>query len=87
MLDLLKNEEVVFELTKVIAAYETLPVTTVAKETSLVGSEIPMENITDQPLVEKEVKQVSKRPRTSQEFRINAQIGEYDRKYCIRPRI
>jgi len=38
MMGLLKNEEVVSELTKVIVAYEKLPVTTTTKETSPVGS-------------------------------------------------
>jgi len=72
MLGMLRNEEVVSELTKVISAYEKFPETTATKEISSVGSEIPAENITEKPLLVKEVKQVSKKPRTSQEFRINA---------------
>lgn len=78
MLGLLKNEESISELTKVITAYEKIPKTTATKGTSPVGSESPIGNITTQPLIVKDVNQVSKKPRISHEFRINAQIGDYD---------
>jgi len=78
MLGLLKNEEVVYELSKIINAYEKIYETTMTKESSPVGSKEPSENLAEQSLIIKDVIQVTQKPRTSQEFRINAQIGEYD---------
>jgi len=78
MLGLLKNEEVVSELSEIINTYENPPKTTATKESSPVGSKEQPGNLTEKSLIIKDVKQVTKKPRTSQEFRINAQIGEYD---------
>jgi len=39
---------------------------------------MPIGTTTEQPLVVKDVRQVGNKPRISQEFRINAQIRDYD---------
>lgn len=72
MLGLLKNEDIVSELLEVIATYEKLSEVTVTKESSPLVKKEPTENIAEQPLVMRDVKQVTKRPRMSQEIRINA---------------
>lgn len=65
MLGMLRNEQVVLELTKVISAYEKMHETTVTKEENLVGSEISIGKIEEQSLIVKDVKQVSKKPKIS----------------------
>jgi len=47
MLGLLNNEEVVYELTRVITMYEKMPETIVTKETSLVGGETLAGKVTE----------------------------------------
>ena len=65
-------------MTRVISAYEKIPETTATKETTPIGGNFAIGTTEEQPLVVKYVRQVSKKPRISQEFRINAQIGDYD---------
>jgi len=78
MLGLLKNDEAIFELSNIINTYEEHTKTTATKEKSPVSTKEQHENLAEQPLIIKDVKQVTKKQRTSHEFRINAQIGEYD---------
>lgn len=72
MLGMLKNEESISELTRVISACEKIPETTASKDANPVGSSIPIGTIAEQPLVVKDVRHVGKKPRISQEFKINA---------------
>lgn len=61
-----------------INQFDEEPKFTTTKDSSLVKTKEQLENLEDKPLVENDVKQVSKKQRKSQEFIINAQIGEYD---------
>jgi len=55
MLGFLKNEDVVSELFEVIATYEQLNEVNVTKESSLAVNKEPFENITEQPLIMRDV--------------------------------
>jgi len=83
MLSLLKDEGSISELNRLIAAYESMLDTTMTKEKGPVGGESLLGNTTTQPLIIIYVNQVSKKPRISCEFHINAQIGDYDMKNIV----
>jgi len=78
MLSLLKDEGSISEWSRFIAPYESISDVSATKGKSLVGAKIFLGNTTIQPLIVKDVNQVSKKSRISHEFRINSQIGDYD---------
>lgn len=78
MLSFLKDEWSIFELGRFMAAYESMPDVTATRGKSPVGAESLLGDTTTHPLIVKGVNQVSRKPRISHEFWINAQIGDYD---------
>ena len=78
MLSFLKDEGSISELGRFIVSYESMSDVTATKGKSPVGAESLLGNTSTQPLIVKDVNQVSCKPRISREFRINAQIGDYD---------
>lgn len=72
MMGLIQYEAYISELNKLIVTYESMLDVTATKGKGPVGSETLMGNVTEQPLIVKDVNHVSKKPRISCEFRINA---------------
>jgi len=75
---LLKNDESLAELSEMVENCSKEPRRTATEAPKLL--EIIVQHVAPQtePMVEKSIKQVSQKNRTSQEFKINAQIREFD---------
>lgn len=78
MLTFLKDEGPMSMLCRFIATYGSMPDVTVTKYKGPVGAKGVLGNTSVQPVIVKDVNQVSRTPRISCEFQINAQIGDYD---------